>query len=271
MPTTFRPYNPEQTPALPSSPLSWLPEDHLAFFISDTVDNLDLSLFYEPYEGDGRRNSPFEPRMMIKILLYGYATGTFSSRKLAKKLYEDVAFRFLAGENFPTHRTIAEFRQRHLAAFRKLFVQVVLIAKELGLVKLGTVAIDGTKVKASASKHKAMSYGRMQKDEERLRAEIVELTSRASQVDVQANAVDGEESSGEEIPEELKRREQRLKKIKEAQDRLRIHPSSRGGPPSGPEPREEESSQASFWRAKGEEAGQLHGSAEPDHEDLLGF
>lgn len=222
MPTTFRLYNPEQTPALPSSPLSWLPEGHLAFFISDTVDNLDLSLFYEPYEGDGRRNSPFEPRMMVKVLLYGYATGTFSSRKLAKKLYEDVAFRFLAGENFPAHRTIAEFRQRHLAAFRKLFVQVVLIAKELGLVKLGTVAIDGTKVKASASKHKAMSYGRMQKEEERLRAEIVELTSRASQVDVQENAVGSEENSGEEIPEELKRREQRLKKIKEAQERLKI-------------------------------------------------
>ncbi|HKH46345.1 MAG TPA: transposase, partial [Thermoanaerobaculia bacterium] len=123
MPTTFRSYNPEQTPALPSSPLCWLPEGHLAFFISDTVDNLDLSSFYEPYEGDGRRNSPFEPRMMVKVLLYGYATGTISSRKLAKKLYEDVAFRFLAGENFPAHRTIAEFRQRHLAAFRKLFVQ----------------------------------------------------------------------------------------------------------------------------------------------------
>ena len=222
MPTTFRPYNPDQAAALPSSPRDWLPEGHLAFFISDTVDNLDLSAFYEPYEGDGRRNSPFEPRMMVKILLYSYATGTFSSRKLAKKLYEDVAFRFLAGENFPAYRTIAEFRQRHLAAFRELFVQVVRIAKEVGLVKLGTVAIDGTKVKASASKHKAMSYGRMQKEEERLRAEIEELTSRASQADVQEDARYGAENSGEEIPEELKRREQRLKKIREAQERLKI-------------------------------------------------
>lgn len=222
MPTTFRPYNPEQTPALPPSPLCWLPEGHLAFFISDTVDNLDLSSFYEPYAGDGRRNRPFEPRMMVKVLLYGYATGTFSSRKLAKKLHEDVAFRFLAGGNFPAHRTIAEFRQRHLAAFRELFVQVVLIAKEVGLVKLGTVAIDGTKVKASASKHKAMSYGRMQKEEERLRAEIEELTSRAAQADVQETALDGAENSGEEIPEELRRREQRLKKIQEAQERLKI-------------------------------------------------
>jgi transposase len=221
MPTTFRPYDPEQTPKLPSSPRDWLPEGHLAFFISDTVDNLDLSAFYEPYEGDGRRNSPFEPRMMVKILLYGYATGTFSSRKLAKKLYEDVAFRFLAGENFPAHRTIAEFRQRHLAAFRDLFVQVVRIAKEVGLVKLGTVAIDGTKVKASASKHKAMSYGRMKKEEQRLRTEIEELTSRASRADVEEDALYGAENSGEEIPEELKRREGRLSKIREAMERLK--------------------------------------------------
>jgi hypothetical protein len=159
--------------------------------------------------------------MMVKILLYGYATGTFSSRKLAKKLYEDVALRFLAGENFPAHRTIAEFRQRHLAAFRKLFVQVVRIAKEVGLVKLGTVAIDGTKVKASASKHKAMSYGRMKTEEERLQAEIEDLTSRASQTDVQEDALYGAENSGDEIPEELKRREGRLKKIREAMERLK--------------------------------------------------
>src|SRR5829696_3440827 len=222
MPTTFRPYDPEQTPVLPSSPRDWLPEGHLAFFIAATVDNLDLSAFYQPYEGDGRRNSPFDPRMMVKILLYGYATGTFSSRKLAKKLYEDVAFRFLAGENFPAHRTIAEFRQRHLSAFRELFVQVVRLAKEVGLVRLGTVAIDGTKVKASASKHKAMSYGRMQKEEERLRAEIEELTSRASQADVEEDGRYGAENSGEEIPEELKRREGRLRRIREAQERLRI-------------------------------------------------
>src|SRR5688572_13689834 len=159
MPTTFRRYIPEQSLLLPPSPRDWLPEDHLAYFLSDTVDALDLKAFYEPYEGDGRRNSPFDPRMMVKILLYGYATGTFSSRKLAKKLHEDVAFRFLSGENFPAHRTIADFRKQHLAAFQKLFVQVVRIAREVGLVTLGTVAIDGTKVKASASKHKAMSYG----------------------------------------------------------------------------------------------------------------
>lgn len=220
MATTFRRYTPEQSLLLPPSPRDWLPEGHLAYFISDTVDNLDLSAFYEPYEGDGRRNRPFEPRMMVKVLLYGYATGTFSSRKLARKLHEDVAFRFLSGENFPAHRTIADFRKQHLAAFQELFVQVVRIAKEVGLVKLGTVAIDGTKVKASASKHKAMSYGRMQQEEQRLRAEIEELTNRASEVDAEEDAVHGAENSGDEIPEELQRREQRLKKIREAMERL---------------------------------------------------
>lgn len=221
MPTTFRPYSPEQALLLPPSPRDWLPEGHLSYFISDTVDNLDLSSFYEPYEGDGRRNRPFDPRMMVKVLLYGYSTGTFSSRKLAKKLHEDVAFRVLGGENFPAHRTIAEFRQQHLTAFQDLFVQVVRVSKEVGLVKLGTVAIDGTKVKASASKHKAMSYGRMEEEEQRLRAEITELTSRASQADAQEDALYGEESSGEDIPEELKRREQRLEKIRAAMDRLK--------------------------------------------------
>jgi len=225
MATTFRRYSPEQTLLLPPSPRDWLPEGHLAYFISDTVDSLDLSAFYESYEGDGRRNSPFDPRMMVKVLLYGYATGTFSSRKLAKKLHEDVAYRVLGCENFPAHRTIAEFRQQHLLAFRELFVQVVRIAKEVGLVKLGTVAIDGTKMKASASKHKAMSYGRMQQEEQRLRAEIEELTSRASQADSQEDALYGAENSGEEIPAELKRREQRLKKIREAMERLKSRQS----------------------------------------------
>lgn len=221
MPTTFRIYTPEQSLLLPPSPRDWLPEGHLAYFLSDTVDALDLKAFYEPYEGDGRRNSPYEPRMMVKLLLYGYATGVFSSRKIAKKLHEDVAFRVLAGENFPAHRTIAEFRQRHLQAFQDLFVQVLQVAREAGLLRLGTVAVDGTKVKASASKHKAMSYGRMKQEQERLKAEIAELTSRAASTDAQEDAQYGPKNTGEEIPEELRRREQRLGKIEEAIKRLR--------------------------------------------------
>ena len=172
MSTSFRPYQPDQSLLLPPSPREWLPEDHLAFFVSDTVEALDLSAFYERYEGDGRRNQPFEPRMMIKVLVYGYATGTFSSRRIAAKLEDDVAFRVLAAGNSPAHRTIAEFRQRHVKEFEQLFVQVVRLARELGLIKLGTIAVDGSKLKANASKHKAMSYGRMVQEEKRLKREI---------------------------------------------------------------------------------------------------
>ncbi len=148
MPTTFRPYHPEQSLLLPPSPQDWLPENHLAYFISEVVESVDLSGFYARYEGDGRRNCPFDPRMMVKILLYSYATGTFSSRKIARRLHEDVALRVLAAENFPAHRTIAEFRERHLAEFEPLCVDLVRIARQAGLARLGIVAVDGTKVKA---------------------------------------------------------------------------------------------------------------------------
>jgi len=221
MPTTFRPYAPDQGFLLPPSPRDWLPEEHLAYFISDTVDALDLSAFYDRYEGDGRRNSPFDPRMMVKLLLYGYATGTFSSRKIARKLREDVAYRVLCAENFPAHRTIAEFRERHLEEFKELFVQVVRIAREAGLVQMGTLAIDGTKVKASASKHKAMSYGRMLQEQDRLSGEIAELTLQAQKADAAEDAEYGADKRGDEVPEELRRREQRLKTIQQAVERLR--------------------------------------------------
>src|SRR3989304_3748999 len=183
MPTTFRPYAPDQSLLFPPSPRDWLPEGHLAFFIADTVATLKLDALYAPYEGDGRRNQPFDPQMMVTVLLYAYATGTFSSRRIARKLEEDVAYRVLAAGNFPAHRTIAEFRQQHLAAFEALFVQVVQLAREAGVVQLGTLAIDGTKVKANASKHKAMSYGRMREEETRLREQITALTAQAEASD----------------------------------------------------------------------------------------
>ncbi len=220
MGTTFRKYQPEQSFLLPPSPRDWLPEDHLSYFISETVDELDLSGFYAPYEGDGRRNRPFDPRMMVKILIYGYATGTFSSRKLARRVYEDVAVRVLSAGNFPAHRTMAEFRQRHLKEFKKLFGQVARIAAEAGLVKLGRVAVDGCKIKANASKHKAMSYSRMLEEEKRLEGEIAELLDRAQQVDKAEDELYGEENQGDELPEELRRREARLKKIGEAKQRV---------------------------------------------------
>lgn len=227
MGTSYRPYNPKQTLLLPPNLAEWLKEDHLAHFINETVDELDVKGFYEEYEGDGRRNQPFEPRMMLKILLYGYSTGTFSSRKIAQKLEEDVAFRYLAANNFPRHRTISEFRRRHLSRFEELFVQVVQVAQKVGLVKLGTVAIDGTKVKANASKHKAMSYGRMKEEAHRIRKEIKEIEKEISKRTKQAEVVDDEEDKrygkdnrGDELPEELRRRDDRLKRIREARKEL---------------------------------------------------
>ena len=178
MGTTFRPYDPEQMLLLPPDLREWVSEGHLAHHVSDLVDAVELSAFYGRYRGDGRRNSPYDPRMMVKVLIYAYATGTFSSRKMARKLEEDVAFRMLAAENFPKHRTLCEFRKRHLGDFRAVFVEVVMLARALGLAGLGRVSVDGTKVRANANKRKAMSYGRMVTGEP-LEAEIRGLLERA--------------------------------------------------------------------------------------------
>ena len=215
MPTSYLPYEPDQDLLLPHSLREWLPEDHLAYYISDTIDALDLRAFYARYEDGGPRNQPFHPAMMVKVLVYGYATGVFSSRKIAKKLHEDVAFRLLGAGNFPKHRTLCEFRALHLQELAALFVQVVKLARECGLVRLGTIAVDGTKVKANASKHKAMSYGRMQVAEAELKAQIDGLLARAAQAD-QAEA--GEPDL--DVPTEIARREQRLAAIRAAQGRL---------------------------------------------------
>jgi transposase len=219
MPTTFRPYAPDQDLLLPMSLREWLPEDHLAYFIGDAVDALDLSAFYARYEGDGRRRAPFEPVMMVKVLVYAYATGVFSSRKMAQKLKEDVAFRVLGANNFPAHRTLREFRRLHLRELSELFVKVVELAREAGLVKLGRLGVDGTKVRANASKHKAMSYGRMGKEEVRLKQEIEELLRRAEKQDRAEDREHGDRA-GDELPEELKRRSDRLKVIEAAKARL---------------------------------------------------
>jgi transposase len=220
MPTKFRLYQPDQSFLLPPSPRDWLPEDHLAYFISDAVDALDLSAFYRRYEGDGRRNQPFDPRMMVKVLLYGYATGCTSSRKLARKLEEDVAFRVLAAGNFPAHRTICDFRHDHLEELRGLFVQVVKLAREAGLVKVGVVAVDGSKVKANASRHKSMSYKEMKKQERRLKQQIDRLLAEAEEIDAHEDGLYGPDKRGDELPEGLRRREDRLRTIQEAKERL---------------------------------------------------
>jgi transposase len=220
MPTCFLPYEPNQDFLLPPSPSEWLPENHLVYFVSDIINRLDLQKFYARYEGDGRRNQPYDPAMLVKVLVYGYATGVFSSRKQAKKLYEDVAFRLLGANNFPSHRTICDFRMRHLPELKELFVAVARLAKELGLVKLGTVALDGTKVKAHASKHKAMSYGRMKEQEQKLTQEIEALLERARVTDAQEDARWGADEGEEELPKELQRRQDRLAKIQAAKARV---------------------------------------------------
>lgn len=215
MTTSYLPYIPGQSLLLPPSLDEWLPEGHLAYFISDTVDALDLSCFHARYAGGGPRNQPFHPAMMVKVLLYGYATGVFSSRKLAKRLHEDVAFRVLAAGNFPAHRTLCDFRALHLEELSGLFIQVVKLARECGLVKLGTIAVDGTKVKANASRHKAMSYKRMRKAEAELEAQIKALLERARQTD------ESEEGEAElDVPAEIARREARLEVIEAAKARL---------------------------------------------------
>ena len=212
---SYRPYEPEQEMLLPASLQDWLPKGHLAYFISDTVDALNLKAFYARYAGGGSRNQPFHPAMMVKILVYGYATGVFSSRKMERRLHEDLAFRMLGAGNFPKHRTIRDFRALHLLELSDLFVQVVKLAQEMGLVKLGTVAIDGTKIKANASRHKAMSYERMQQTEAELKAQIEALLERAKSTD----ALEADEPELD-IPAEIERRADRLKAIAEARERL---------------------------------------------------
>lgn len=215
MSASYIPYCPEQQQLLPSALQDWLPAGHLAYFISDTVDSLNLNGFHARYAKDGPRNQPFHPAMMVKVLVYAYATGVFSSRKIAKKLYEDVAFRVLAADNFPAHRTIRDFRALHLAEFTELFTQVVRLASEMGLVKLGTIAVDGTKIKANASRHKAMSYGRMQSTELELKAQIEALLKKAASTD------EAEKDESElDIPTEIERRQERLAAIEAAKARL---------------------------------------------------
>ena len=247
---------PDQTLLLPPALADWLPAGHLAYFVSDTVEALDLTALYDRYEGDGRRNQPYEPRMMLKVLVYAYATGTFSSRKIARKLEEDVAYRVLGAENFPAHRTISEFRLQNLNEFENLFMQVVRIAREVGLVKLGTIAIDGTKIKANASKHKAMSHGHMVKQERRLQQEIHDLTKRAGEQDVEEDGLYGAEFRGDEIPAELSRRNERLSKIKAARERLEARQAaedrSAGRTPGDDEDRPEGKRGAGFKRKFGE-------------------
>ena len=220
MTKSYRTYLPEQDLLLPPSLRDWLPGNHLAHFVSDVVDQLDLRDIESVYEEDERGQPPYHPQMMTKILIYGYCVGVFSSRKIQKKLLEDVGFRMLAAGNEPDFRTISDFRKLHLKALQGLFDQLLQIALQTGTMKLGMVALDGSKVKANASKHKAMSYGRMQEDEKRLKEEVKKLLQQAEKVDAEEDARYGRDRTGDELPAELARRATRLKKIQEAKRAL---------------------------------------------------
>lgn len=231
---SYRAYLPEQDLLLPPSLRDWLSEDHLAYFVSDVVEQLDLSAIESVYEEEERGQPPYHPEMMTKILIYGYCVGVFSSRRIQKKLTEDVGFRVLGAGNEPDFRTISDFRKLHLKALQGLFDQVLQIALQAGMMKLGRVVLDGSKVKAQASKHKAMSYGRMQEEEKRLKEEVKRLLAQAEATDAEEDAGYGRDRRGDELPGELARRETRLKRIREAkralEERAREQAKSKGEP-----------------------------------------
>jgi transposase len=220
-PKTFRPWNPEQTLLLPPSPVEWLPANHLVFFLLDLAAELDILAIYAVYEArDPRGVKAYEPRMMVVLLLYAYCVGIPSSRRIERACWEDAAFRVLTGNQQPDHSRISDFRLVHLDALADLFVQVLRLCQKAGLVSLGNVALDGTKVKANASKHKAMSHERMLKSEAQLVAEIAALLRKAELIDAQEDARYGKGKRGDELPKELELRQDRLDALRKAKAEL---------------------------------------------------
>jgi len=217
--TIYKPYDPDQPYLLPPILQEWLPESHLANFIHEMVGELDLGAIHKKYlkrKRDGRGQKPFDPGMMVRLLFYAYCTGKPSSRKIEKASYEEIAYRVLTANQHPDHDTIAAFRRENLQELAELFSQVLRLCQAVGLVKLGHVALDGTKVKANASKHKAMSYGRMSEAEQQLEQEVAELLKKAEAADEAEDRHYGKGKSEELLPKELTRRQQRLEKIRQA-------------------------------------------------------
>ena len=227
MSKTFRPYAPEQLLLLPPSLREWLPDDHPVYFVNDLVETLDVQPILSSYEEE-RGYPPYHPVLMAKLIVYGYVRGVRSSRKVQRACLEDVAFRVLAAGQAPDFRTVAAFRARHLAALEGLFAQVVDLCREAGLVKLGHLAVDSTKVRAHASKHKAMSYARMKKEEQRLGADIRRWFEECDEVDAAEDALYGPDKTGDELPEELADPTRRLQKIQEAKAALETEAKSKG-------------------------------------------
>ena len=221
MSKNFRTCDLDQPFLLPPSLQDWLPESHLARFIAELVPGLDLSKIYGFYgRRDGRGKAAYHPVMMVRVLVYGYCVGVMSSRRIERASYDDIAFRYLCADQHPDHDTIAAFRQQHLPVLAQLFTQILQLCNKAGLVKLGHVAIDGTKIQANASKHKAMSYDRMEEKEKQLKAEVEKLLAQAAETDGAEDALYGKGNRGDELTGELARRESRLKKIAEAKAAL---------------------------------------------------
>ncbi len=218
---TFRPWQPEQTTLLPPSPREWLSEDHQVYFLLDLVDELDLSQILIPAQAkDPRGEKGFDPRMLTLLLLYAYCVGIVSSRKIERACYEDLAFRVLTGNQQPDHSRISEFRRRNLDALKGLFVQILRLCQKAGMVRLGHVALDGTKVQANASKHKAMSHERMLRAEKELDKEINALMRKAEILDAQEDHRYGKGNRGSELPDELRHQQSRLARIRQARKEM---------------------------------------------------
>jgi transposase len=220
MSKTYRLWNPNQQWLLPPCPQDWLPQSDLVYFLLDTVSELDLSAILQKYEAEERGYPPYSPRRMVALLFYAYCRGLFSSRKIMQACEERLTFRVIVGDDIPDFRTISDFRKLHLQELSDLFLQVLRLCQEAGLVRLGHIALDGTKIKANASRHKAMSYGRMKEEEERLQGEIRELLAQAEAADGQEDRDQGRDRRGDELPEELARRESRLQRIRKAKQAL---------------------------------------------------
>jgi transposase len=218
--TRFRPYNPEQLLLLPQNMKEWLPESDLVYFIMDVVRSLDLSPLYQSYDNARGGQPPYSPTMMVSLLIYAYCIGVYSSRKIEQATYHAITFRVLSSDQHPDHDTIAEFRRRHLKALAELFITVLALCQKAGLVKLGHVSFDGSKVRANASRHKAMSYRHMEKKAAELKEEVDRLLYQAESVDAEEDALYGKGTREDELPKELRFKESRLRKIEEAKRAL---------------------------------------------------
>lgn len=254
----FREWTPDQDYLFPPSTRDWLPQNHLVYFLLEVSQQIDIRPILDDYDSEKGGQPPYHPRMMLVLMLYAYCVGVFSSRKIMARCETDVAFRVIVGDDIPDFRRIAEFRRRHLAHMQSLFLEVLALCRQTGLLKIGRLALDGTKVKANASRHKAMSYDRMTTEEERLQQEIDELLAQAQAADEADDEQHGD-ARGDALPDELARRETRLQKIREAKAALEE------------QARQKAAAHAAQLEAEGRRPRQDPGEATPKPKDQRNF